>query len=178
MKLKILILLFLSQFSFAQNSLEPVTSTFDLTNYRNDYYQNIRFYLIHDLYEYPEIRMVVFPSFHKEYVFQIEKDSLTKENYLITIKEPEEGSVWVMTENPHLSFKLKIKTYKSSIKNDDVDLLYNLLYSAIIKTKFRKDNGGGTDGTTYHLSVSDNGLKSAKIWSPQNPNLKELILIM
>ena len=177
MKLNLICLLFLSQFIFAQNHLEPAKNYFDLYDYQYEYYGKVKSLLLNGLDDSPRIRLLVFPSFSKEYIFQIEKDENSTEYYNIIVKEPSEGSIWGMTEgNPDL--KIEVKTYTSKLKKEDYTLLYQLIYPAIIKTKFRTDNSSGLDGTTYLLSLWDSGIKSSKTWSPRNPNLKELIFIL
>lgn len=176
MKIKTLLILLVSQLIFAQNHLEPVNSFFDVYNFQYEYYKKVRDKLFEGLTDKPKIRMVVFPSFEKEYVFQIEEDENNKANYFIIIKEPVEGSIWEIREgNPNM--KINVKTYVSKISSSDVDILYNLFYSAIIKTQFRTDNMSGLDGISYYLSIWDYGLKSAEIWSPSDKKLKELIFI-
>jgi hypothetical protein len=177
MKIKLLVIFLISQISLAQNNLEPVNSYFDIFDFQQTYYQKIKVTLFENLSDTPIIRMLVKTSFGKEYVFQIEKDSTTNQKYSIIINEPEESAIWEILQNDE-NIKINTKTYKSSINNQDVNLLRMLLYSAIIKTQFRTDNMSGLDGTTYNLSVWDTGLKSAQIWSPQNRELKELIFIM
>lgn len=177
MKIWIPILFFISQYSFSQNHLEPVNSYFDLYDYQYKYYEKVKNLLFNGLSDKPKIRMVIFPSFSKESIFQIEEDKNSNEYYNILLKEPVEGSIWGTNEgNPN--FKININTYKSKLYKKDFSILYELLYSAIIKTKFKTDNSSGLDGTTYYLSIWDFGIKSTEIWSPRNPNLKELLFIL
>lgn len=177
MKLNLICLFFLSQFIFAQNHLEPTNSYFDLYDHHYKYYEKVKSLFFDGLDDSPRIRMLVFPSFSKEYIFQIDDDENSSEYYNITVKEPVEGSIWGITEgNP--DFKINVTTYRSKLKKEDYTLLYQLIYPAIIKTKFRTDNSSGLDGTTYFLSIWDTGIKSSEIWSPRNPNLKELIFIL
>ncbi|MGB6083158.1 hypothetical protein [Moheibacter sp.] len=177
MKLNLICILFLSQFIFGQNHLEPAKNYFDLYDYQYEYYGKVKSLLLNGLDDRPKIRLLVFPSFSKEYIFQIENDENSTEYYNIIVKEPTEGSIWGITEgNP--DFNINVTTYTSKLKKEDYTLLYQLIYPAIIKTKFRTDNSSGLDGTTYLLSIWDSGIKSSKTWSPRNPNLKELIFIL
>lgn len=176
MKIKTLLLILVSQISFAQHHLEPSDSYFDLFKYQYNYYEKLRSVLFQDLAE-PEIRMLVLPSFSKEYLLQIEKDKNSSGIFNIILREPVEGSIWGMNEgNPNL--KINTKTYKGKLKKEDFSLLYQMLYSAIINTRFRTDDSMGLDGTTYYFSIWDYGMKSGKIWSPRYPQLKELVNVM
>lgn len=171
------IFLLFSHFIFSQNHLEPTNSFFDVYDYQYTYYSKIREVLFQGLTDNPKIRMVVIPSFEKEFVFQIEEDKIVKNKFVIIINEPIDNSIWNNNEG-NTKDEIKIKTYKSSINEDDLNILYNLLYSTIIKTRFHTDNMSGLDGTRYYLSIWDFGLKSSEIWSPNNKNLKEIIFIM
>jgi len=176
MKIKIFILILISQISFAQHHLEPSDSYFDLNNIQYDYYQRIRSLLFEDLAE-PKIRMIVLPSFSKEYILQIEENKNSPEILNIVLREPVEGSIWtIQDENPKL--KINTKTYNSKLSKEDFSLLYQMLYSAIINARFKIDDSMGLDGTTYYFSIWDNGMKSAKIWSPRYPQLEELVNVM
>lgn len=177
MKSLTLLLVLISQFSFAQNHLKPPDSFFDIYDYQFTYYQKIKEVLLNGLNNNPTIRMIVLPSFEKEYVIQIEEDIYTKGQYCIILTEPQEGSIWERNEGNTTEI-INTNTYQSYISKDNVELIKSLYIGAIMKTKFSVDDSQGLDGTTYHLTVWDYEPKSAQVWSPRNPNLKEFISIM
>lgn len=81
MKLNLICILFLSQFIFGQNHLEPAKNYFDLYDYQYEYYGKVKSLLLNGLDDRPKIRLLVFPSFSKEYIFQIENDENSTEYY-------------------------------------------------------------------------------------------------
>ncbi len=175
MKQKFILLLFsiISINAFSQDDhLEPVSGYFDLYEYKYQYYSNIKSILFKDLYDSPEIRYFVRPSFTPEYVLQIEYNREKKIYYIVFHKA--QKSIWYTKKKK----SIKVKKTRKKISKKDVELIKKLYINAIKKTKYGQKDISYFDGITYTFTVANKGLKSGETHSPkQNTKMYELIQI-
>ncbi len=157
--------------SFSQDHLEPTNYFLGEYDFYRTYYNQVYEYYFDEFVDNPEIQIIVIPSFSSERLFQITRKSAQnggglKAKYLIG-----ENSVWYdvySTENPISKSEFKFKIYESEITQIDFELLSQLFKTVIRDTKYQDSNNMGLDGVTYYFTVSDYGLKSGQIWSPDS----------
>lgn len=155
---------------YAQN-LKPNNSVFELYKHQSDYYSKIKTKLFESLKDNQVVQLVVKPSFSSEYVFQIEKKN---DSFFAKVNIASEN-IWYSKDFE----SIEVKSYTSTIGKKDVDLLSKVYLKMIEKVHYpvEIENIIGADGVTYNFSVSNLGLKSGTIWSPNDSINKTIIEI-
>ncbi|MEP1069031.1 MAG: hypothetical protein ABJG99_09800 [Crocinitomicaceae bacterium] len=157
--------------------LEPVDSYFDYYEYRIDYHNKIRLFLLDTLNKRPMIRMVVLPSFSSEYVINLEELNGT----FIVTKVIADTSIWYSqnpdyVQNPEeLVVKIETRTISKSL----AEKVSDLFETAMNQTQYNNDGIIGTDGTSYYFTATGSfGWRTATKWSPrEGTKINELIRI-
>ncbi|MEM6524696.1 MAG: hypothetical protein AAF693_12915 [Bacteroidota bacterium] len=159
----------LSLMKVESDFLEPVDSYFNLRDHEFDYYQNIKSLLLVNLSESPLARMIVLPSFEREYVISIdEKDNVYSLNFVIA-----SSSIWHTQKSETIS---PISTSKI-IPCELAEKIQQLFELSINNARYVKGGGAGVDGTTYFFSTTTKGFtRTAQKWSPyEGTKIFELI---
>ncbi len=140
--------------------LEPADSYFDYFQYRVEYHNKIRSFLLDTLNTRPLVIMLVLASFSNEYVINLEK---LEGAYLVT-KVTTDKSIWY-TENPEEINVIASTHYISKNLADQVNELFEI---ALNQTKYNNDGILGTDGTNYYFTATGNfGRRTSSKWSPR-----------
>lgn len=162
-QLVFLILLTTFGLSNAQNRedhLEPVQSIYDIYDFQFEYYSKVRKVLFEDLYDAPDMRFQIMPSFQPESVLNIDHD-MNNDKYDVVYHVCDK-SIWYTKKWK----KIKVHKYKTTIDKTSYELLKKLYDSAILNIRIPKKDILGYDGVNYFFSSNIDGLKSGVIWSP------------
>jgi len=152
--------------------LEPTLGIFNIYDYQFEYYSNVRKILFDGLTDTPEIRFLKMPSFTPENVLDIEYDRTSNNYYLIF--HICEKMIW---DNDKWK-KTKVIKVRKIITKKSVDLIKELFEKAIMQVQYPKEVTRGLDGENYYFSIYKNGIKSGKIWSPdQGTRMHRLVEI-
>lgn len=150
---------------YDDDHLEPVDLYFNLSESDLEYAKNMREILFEKLEDKPEIRILVLPSFHPEYVLDIveEKDPEEKVLYLNMAKD----FIYDAESGEDLE-KISLYKFRVQIDKESFDLIYKLIQTAIYQARYNKPERSliRVDGTNYYFSIYDDGLKSGTVWSP------------
>ncbi|MDX1587016.1 MAG: hypothetical protein R3222_09735 [Balneolaceae bacterium] len=150
---------------FEDDHLEPVDQYFSLSDSDLEYFRNMKEILFEGLSQNPEIRILVLPSFHPEYVLDImeEKESERRVVYLNVAKD----YIYHVETQEELE-RIELMKFRKQIEEDSFDLIYKLFQTVIYQVRYNKPERFlvRADGTNYYFSVFDDGLKSGTIWSP------------
>lgn len=176
MKIKLVLLLFiLPLFCKAQTEndhLEPEQSFWDFYNYQVDYYTKVREKLSVDHVDSPEIRLFVMPSFTPENMLLIEESNKINGKYYLVYRIGDK-MIWYNKDWENV----RVKEFRMEIDSKSVELIRSLFLKALYQTRYYKEETFGKDGTTYHFSAWDWGMKSGTVWSPSTPKMTKLVEI-
>lgn len=150
--------------------LSPNENLFDLSDYLFDYQSGVRNNLIQNLTAQPLLRLTVLPSFESEYVFQIEE---TEKNKFTAVVNISEENLWE-SKNPKT---VKVNQFKSEIKKEDVQILYDSYKKLLRNTYFSSSNPIGHDGVFYYFSIWEPDYLTGNIWSPKDRATAKIIEI-
>lgn len=151
----------------AQEHLEPVDGIFALYDHQFEYYPKVREILLKDLYDSPEARFLVLPSFDGEMSVDL-KNELNKYSLEYRKATP---SIWYSLSDKKV--EVKIQSVSKPISKDDAELIINLFKKSMKNVAYPENEIYGLDGTSYYFSSET---KSGKIWSPKS-NSKMAMLV-
>lgn len=108
------------------------------------------------------------PSFSNEYMLELIK---TDSTYSLRYRETD-TNVWYSDNRS----RIKVTERLHPISGDCAGLLIELFRTAVLASRFEKDNRIYTDGETHYFSVFETKSITGYVWSPeQGSNTRELV---
>lgn len=160
---------FTISFASSQTHLEPVDGIFCMYDFKFEYYPKVREILLKDLYDSPEARYLILPSFSGETVVDVMN---IMEKYSLEYRKAE-TSIWYAHTRKNI--EVNVKKITKNISKDDATLIINVFKKAILQVKYPEKKIIGYDGENYYFSAEN---KSGTIWSPQsNSKMSKLVEI-
>ncbi len=158
--------------------LEPIDNYF--TNYGKEYDYYIDKILLTPLYNLLIARIIIKPSFQKEYVISIDVTNNAryiddpkiilnyKEEYFLTYIEPQ-TQIWSYYITKKDLSSIKTNIIKIGIDEDFAIKVQEIFNKAILQTRYFENGSGGLDGTSYYFMSfkTDAGIIGGKTWSPK-----------